>query len=134
MSHAPSSSKRSKPSASEGDDPWSLKVLVFDATEPSEPGEYVVDVRADALARGDEVVRKLARRLRRNLVENGKDVYEHVAVGGEDAGLVSQNSEDPEGELDEIITYLQTTSSVKFKPALHCREGAIQVMISLASV
>jgi len=115
-------------------DAGSLKVLVFDATDPAEPGQYVVDVQADALVPENRVARKLARKLHHNLNHTGQDVYEHVAVGGEDAGLISENSEDPENDLDEIITYLQMNSSVKFRPSLHCREGAIQATISLASV
>ena len=139
MSNAPPSTKRQKSSVGGESDAGSLKVLVFDATEPGEPGQYVVDVQADAQAHVaglvvNPVARKLARKLRRNLNRYGQDVYEHVAVGGEDAGLISENSEDPENDLEEIITYLQTTSRVGFSPRLHCREGAIQVSISLASV
>tara|TARA_B100001094_G_scaffold72426_1_gene68609 strand:- start:2160 stop:2600 length:441 start_codon:yes stop_codon:yes gene_type:complete len=146
MSNASSSSKRQKSSVDGEGDAKSLKVLVFDATEPGEPGMYVVDVEADCKHQASIVdvqanaqiqvmhARQLARRLRRNMRRTGQDVYEHVAVGGEDAGLISENSEDPENDLEEIITYLQTTTRVGFRPSLHCREGAIQVTISLASV
>lgn len=138
MSNSPPSTKRQKSSVGGECDAGSLKVLVFDATEPGEPGKYVVDVQADSKSFSHQmrqrVARKLARKLRRNLNRTGQDVYEHVAVGGEDAGLISENSEDPENDLEEIIAYLQTTSRVGFRPSLHCREGAIQVSISLASV
>ena len=113
-----------------------LKVLVCDATEPSQPDMYMIDVQADALHMPinemNRVARKLYRKLRRNLNSTGQDMYEHVAVGGEDAGLISENSEDPEYDLEEIITYLQKTSRVAFRPSLH--RGEIQVTISLACV
>lgn len=134
-------SKRQKSSVGGGDDAGSFKVLVFDATVPEKPEQYVVDVEADARKSVagilvNPVARRLANILRRNLNQTGQDVYECVAVGGEDAGLISglisENSEDPENDLDEIITYFQMNSDVKFRPSLHCREGAIQATISLA--